>query len=49
MEEKVKAVNNDNKDKQNVPQDKKINKTSENVSPYPEWNEYIQKIVVGYH
>lgn len=33
----------------NGTQNKEINKSSEIVSPIPEWNENIQKIVVGYH
>jgi hypothetical protein len=49
MDKKLDVVSKDNKNKENVPQDKKINTTSQNVSPYPEWNEDIHRIVVGYH
>lgn len=49
MENKVGATFQDQRKKDNCPKDIDDRNKGERVSPIPEWNEHIQKVIVGYH
>lgn len=49
MENKVGAACQDQRKQDNCTKDKEDRNKGEKVSPVPEWNENIQKVIVGYH